>query len=300
MLLRPQTGNAGKHRRSFKASAAALLVPWLALSQPMAAFAQISNTVTVNGSFGGSPVVSTDTEDVDVANATATLTITKSGVLNDDDGIAGQSAGDTISWTINVRNDGNVSIETITVSDTLGTPVCATSGDETIATLAPGADEDCTLSYTLTQADFDTNGGGDGDIDNSATANGTALGGIGPVTDTASAEVAIAPSSSISLLKTADDDTLVAAGQVITYTFVITNTGNQTLTNVSLGDVHNGTGSAPVPDADGGSITTDAGAAGDSTNSTTGDNVWDVLAPGDVLTVTATYTVTQEDVDTLQ
>jgi len=39
---------------------------------------------------------------------------------------------------------------------------------------------------------------------------------------------------------------------------------------------------------------------GDSPNTNTGDNLWGTLAPLDVLTLTATYTVTQDDVDTLQ
>lgn len=89
------------------------------------------------------------------------------------------------------------------------------------------------------------------------------------------------------------------AGTVVTYTFTITNTGNQTLDDVSLSDLHNGTGTAPTPDIDTASLT-DNGTSGDSSNSNTGNGVWDQLGPSDVLTVTATYTVTQSDVDTLQ
>ena len=37
----------------------------------------------------------------------------------------------------------------------------------------PGRDATCTGSYTVTQADIDNNGGGDGDIDNTATADST-------------------------------------------------------------------------------------------------------------------------------
>ncbi len=63
--------------------------------------------------------------------------------------------------------------------------------------------------------------------------------------------------------------------------------------------MHDGSGPPPTPDADGATLT-DNGSTGDSTNPTTGDGVWDTLAPGDVLTVTATYTITQNDVDTKQ
>lgn len=89
------------------------------------------------------------------------------------------------------------------------------------------------------------------------------------------------------------------AGTVVTYTFTVTNTGNQSLDDVSLSDLHDGTGPDPVPDIDT-SVLTDNGTGGDSTNANTGNSVWDRLGPSDVLTVTATYTVTQTDVDSLQ
>ncbi|MCB1439372.1 MAG: hypothetical protein KDJ63_06310 [Nitratireductor sp.] len=278
-------------------SPASLALGACLIALPGGALADITNTVTATGSFGGSPVTANASESVAVEAAAPVLAVEKSGTLNDDDGISGQSAGDTIDWAITVRNDGNVTITTITVSDTLGTPVCTTSGDDTVATLAPGASETCSVSYTLTQSDFDSDGGGDGDIDNTASASGTASGS--PVTGSGSASVPITVAPSVSLTKLADDDTLVAAGQVITYTYTITNTGNQTLIDLTLGDTHNGTGPAPVPDVESATVT-DNGPAGDTTNTITGDGNWDALGPGDVLTVTATYTVTQEDVETLQ
>jgi large repetitive protein len=98
--------------------------------------------------------------------------------------------------------------------------------------------------------------------------------------------------------KTADDTTNVVAGQVVTYTYVVRNAGTQTLTNVSLNDTHNGAGPAPVPGNE--ALTTDAGIANDSTDAAINDGVWSILAPGDAITMQATYTVTQADVDTLQ
>ena len=66
------------------------------------------------------------------------------------------------------------------------------------------------------------------------------------------------------------DGTVDAAGDIITYKLVVTNTGNQTLTDVTVVDPLTGTDHGPV-----------------------------TLAPGAVLTLTdLTYTVTQADIDT--
>ena len=56
-------------------------------------------------------------------------------------------------------------------------------------------------------------------------------------------------------------------------------------------------GPAPVPSNE--ALTTDNGAIGDSTD-TTIDGIWEVLAPGDEISLTAQYVVTQADVDNLQ
>lgn len=103
----------------------------------------------------------------------------------------------------------------------------------------------------------------------------------------------------LQVTKSASPTSNLIAGDVVTYTYTITNTGGTDLLNVSLADVHNASGPVPTPDTDSATLT-DNGAIGGSSNSTTGNGVWDVLAPDDTLTVTATYTVTQDDVDTLQ
>lgn len=136
------------------------------------------------------------------------------------------------------------------------------------------------------------------DITNSAVARGTYNSSV----TTSSPSVANVPvgasAPAISIVKVASPDTNVAAGQVVTYTYTVTNTGNTTLQNISLSDVHAGSGTPPLPGNE--TLTTDNGTLGDSTDSTPGNGVWSVLAPGDVLTFTSTYTVTQQDVDTRQ
>jgi large repetitive protein len=106
-----------------------------------------------------------------------------------------------------------------------------------------------------------------------------------------------APNKSMLVTKTAFPNTNVAAGDVVTYTYTVTNDGNVTLTNINLNDVHNGAGTAPVPQSE---TLNDVAPLGDSTDVTANDGVWSVLAPGDTVTLTATYTVKQADVDNHQ
>ncbi len=91
----------------------------------------------------------------------------------------------------------------------------------------------------MTQADIDDNGGGDGDIDNTATADSDQT---EPVTDSAAVPLGQSPALSIEKTVTGvDADTtppflVDAAGDVISYSILVTNTGNQTLTGVSVSD----------------------------------------------------------------
>jgi uncharacterized repeat protein (TIGR01451 family) len=135
-------------------------------------------------------------------------------------------------------------------------------------------------------------------IDNTAKARGT-YNGNAIVSNTVTVNVNVSPSvPALDVTKVASPSNNVAAGTIVTYTYTVRNSGNQTLTNVSLNDVHTGAGTAPVPKNE--ILTTDANAANDSTDATPNDGVWTKLAPGDVVTLTSTYIVTQIDVDTRQ
>ena len=79
----------------------------------------------------------------------------------------------------------------------------------------------------------------------------------------------IAPSPSISLVKQAGTPTGIVAGSTLTYTFVVTNTGNVTVHGLTLSDPMVGAVSCPTTP----------------------------LAPNATTTCTATYTLTQADVD---
>lgn len=113
------------------------------------------------------------------------------------------------------------------------------------------------------------------------------------------ATVTVAAAPSLQMVKEAvGDPELVVVGQEITYTYTVTNNGNVTIRGVAVTDSHNAAGAAPTPTNP--QLVTDNGPVGDSTDGNSSDDQWDVLAPGDVIRFTGTYTVQQADIDNLQ
>ncbi len=224
----------------------------------------VTNTATASGTPPSGPVVTATGSTSTPVTRSPNLVFDKTaGPIDDVDG-NGPDAGDTITYTFAMTNTGNVTLNPVTVSDPLLNPVVCPGG-----ALAPGQSRNCTSrTYTLTQADVDA-----GVVDNTATASGTPP--SGPVLirpDSTSTPIASNPS--ISLDKQAGsindvDGNGPDAGDTITYTFTVANTGNVTLNAVGVSDPKIGT------------VTCPGGA----------------LAPGATRTCTATYTLTQADVD---
>lgn len=135
-------------------------------------------------------------------------------------------------------------------------------------------------------------------IDNTATAAGVY--NATPVqSNPVTVKVGVAPAApALQVTKLATPSSNVPAGTTVTYIYKVRNSGNQVLTNVSLNDAHTGSGPAPVPGNE--VLSTDAGTLNDSSDSAPNDGVWSKLAPGDVITLTSTYIITQQDVDTRQ
>jgi uncharacterized repeat protein (TIGR01451 family) len=218
---------------------------------------QIDNTATASGAPPvGTAVTATD-------DATVTSTPAPSIGLVKSAGVASYSAaGQVVTFTFRVTNTGNVTLSGIAVSDPLpglGAVACPS------ATLAPTAGMDCTAAYTVTQADVDT-----GQLINAASVSGTPP--VGPaVTDADTVTLPAATVSAISLVKSAAPTTNLVVGSVLTYSFLVTNTGNVTLTDVGVSD--------PLP-----------GLSAIVCATTT-------LAPAVSVTCTATYLVTLADVD---
>ncbi|UXN70279.1 hypothetical protein N8A98_03515 [Devosia neptuniae] len=236
----------------------------LTMSVPVGFTGDLVNTASVTSppdSPDSNPGGNTAT-DTNVPQAPA-MTIVKTGTLNDLDGDGLLDLGETINYTFRVTNTGNVPLSGVTVSDPL---VTVNQGPQT---LAPGGAFTFTASYTPSQADIDN-----GSVVNTASGTGTDPSG-GTITSPPDT-VVVPPDQTpgLTIVKTGtlndlDGDALIDLGETISYSFLVTNTGTLTMSNVMVND--------PL-------VTIDQGPQ--------------TLAPGASFTFTATYTPTQADIDT--
>jgi uncharacterized repeat protein (TIGR01451 family) len=194
-----------------------------------------SNTATANAAFGGSVTSHSNTATV-TATAAPGLTITKSASPND---AAHFKDGQVITYSFVVTNTGNVTLTNVAPAEssftgigTLSTITCPAAA----ASVAPDSQVTCTATYTITQADVDKR-----QITNEATATGTPP--SGPPTDSSSSHVTIPADQHPALamvkhatVNPAADQNAVQVGDVISYTFDVTDTGNVTVTNLSVSD----------------------------------------------------------------
>lgn len=202
------------------------------------------------------------------------------------------AAGQVITYTYSVANIGNITLfdQPVVTDDKIGTFNCGTipgSG------LAPLEFITCTAQYTVLQDDMDL-----GEVVNVATVESTEVPlPADPERARATEEVTAARAPALSLVKTPSILSGARADDIITYTYDVTNTGNVTLGAVTVTDQHrSASGAGPLTIA-GDTLLTDAAPTGDSTDAGA-NGIWDVLKPGDTARFTASYTVTQEDVDT--
>ncbi len=106
------------------------------------------------------------------------------------------------------------------------------------------------------------------------------------------------PVPQLTILKSANSNGPFSVGQVVTYTYRVTNSGNVSVAGVTIADVHNGNGVFVGPKNEG--LTADVAPLGDTIDSASNNGIWDAIGPNDVVTFTATYTVTQQDIDLRQ
>ncbi|MEL4309000.1 DUF7507 domain-containing protein, partial [Joostella sp. CR20] len=243
--------------------------------------------VTITSSFDGCSAQEITIPAPDCT--TSDIKLLKDGAYQDtnNDGIV--NVGDSVIYTFTVTNTGETTLSNITITDD---KVTVQGGP--IATLAVGASDDTTFSatYAITQEDIDAGG-----VYNLATVTGDDPDGTS-VTDTSEDPTPVNPTdpnnppvdptcpdctitplptnSSIELLKDGayqdtNNDGIVNVGDSVIYTFTVTNTGETTLSNITITD--------DKVTVQGGPIATLAVGASDDT------------------TFSATYAITQEDID---
>ncbi len=250
----------------------------------------VANTATADAAVVGAPAGAPRVSDTDPAlvgyEQQPSLIVQKDGAVTTDNGAPGASAGDVITYTFTVTNTGNVTIDNVVINDPM--PGLSTNSMP-IGTLAPGTQGSATAQYTLTQADIDA-----GLKVNVATATGT-----GPTptptpgqttpntpvpipttqnptnTPTATNTIPFEQAPAIQIEKShaaprdTDGDGRVSAGDIVDFSFLVTNSGNVTLTNIEVTDPTTNPTSLRVG----------------------------TLKPGEAETVRATHTLTQADID---
>ncbi|WP_373396608.1 hypothetical protein V8V91_17825 [Algoriphagus halophilus] len=211
-----------------------------------------TNTVTVSGTPPtGAIANATDSESI-------TATINRSVNINKTvDKATFDSANTVLNYTIRVTNNGNITLNNLVVNDPKAGIV-----NQSIGTLQPGASSNLTGTYTVTQADVDN-----GTVSNTASVTGLAVGGQA-VNGNSTVVSTANKNSSINVTKTSTAAGFDRAGQVLSYSIIITNDGNQTLSPVVLTDPLTGLNQT-IP----------------------------TLAPSQSSTIATSYTITQNDVD---
>ena len=175
----------------------------------------------------------------------------------------GYAAGDIITYTIRVVNNGEQQLANIQVSDPL------TGLNETIPSLKAGEEKIFTTTYTVTEQDVLA-----GKIVNVATVKGTDENGKTVENETTKELVTEQKNSHLTVTKTTTstpaDGKAYSVGEKITYIITVTNDGNVTVTGVQVTDELTGN---------------------------VGDLAWNIdsLAPGESREFTAEYTVTKAD-----
>lgn len=230
----------------------------------------VHNEATASGTYQGTSGPATHTSDPSEAFTPTParvpgLSIVKTGDLDDTNGDGVAEVGETINYEFEVENTGNVTMTGVTVNDPKVGAVSPAA-----VTLAPGATQTFTAPYVV-----DTDDTATGSVYNAATATGTSP--LGPFTSQVDdVEIdALDPDPQLQLTKDAalttdvDGDGEAELGDVITYTFTVENTGNVDIDDVSIVDPK--VGSVTPASAD--------------------------IAKGDSQDFTATYAVTQPDVD---
>ena len=229
-----------------------------------------SLTVTQADIDAGDPITNTasvDSDQAGPASANATTTIAQTPWLavskaSTTDEIA--AAGQLVPYTITVDNTGNITLTSITVADPACDAAPAYVSGDTGSDSRLGVGETWTYSCgrTVTQDEMDAGG----DLSNTVSADSAQTG-----PDTDSLDIPISQHPALTIVKSiTGSHTFTAVGDVISYAYLVTNSGNVTI-------------GGPIAVED------------DRTTVTCPDT--EALASGAAVTCSATYAITQADLD---
>ncbi|WP_367714543.1 hypothetical protein AB2N04_10995 [Nitratireductor sp. GISD-1A_MAKvit] len=237
------------------------------LTQDLIDAGEIDNEATVTGKDPRGNSVSDGSKVKVMLETSEAISLDKTAEFVDLNTNGRPDAGDRIDYSFRVENTGDVTLKNVTISDP---PITVTGAP--LPQLLPSASNanNFSGSYTIKQADVDA-----GEFINTATARGVAP-DDGEVTDTGKAEVELTRQPGLKLTKNATYEDVNGnsrhdPGDRLNYTFIVENTGNVTIENITIDD--------PKVDVTGGPIGS--------------------LAPGavDGTTFRAQYEITQPDID---
>lgn len=205
-------------------------------------------------------------------NVSPHISIVKTPHLADSNGNGKADTGEKITYTFSIRNDGNSSLSNIRLTDSL----LGFTDRKVADSIAIGGTKEYSAPEAITVTADQVRSG---KIDNTATVKGAPPSGMPDVTATAKASVStILPTQKLILEKTVDKKSLTAdesrIGTVLHYSFKLTNAGNVAIGGISIDDELEGISaiSMKYPTTDG------------------------ALAPGEIATGTATYSITDDDI----
>ncbi len=238
--------------------------------------ASVANSATASGTDPNSANVSAPPASISVPLArVGVLTVTNAV---DQSGLSVPPVpGDVLTYTSTVTNTGNVTLTGVVPANSLfAVPGGSVTWPGVAGTLNPGGVAQIVVSHQVTQAEIDA-----GQVVSVASANGVDPAAAPVVSNNATQTVTLARSGALLLAMTANESALAnppVPGNIVTYNFTLTNTGNTTVTTAVI---------SPT-------------LAGISALTYTWPGAPGVLTPGQVATATATASITQANVDAAQ
>ena len=316
--------NQGSAAGTLQVGEVATYIAYYTITSPASQTGSIINTATATASSPGNTNdvtdISDDGDDTDgntlddttdvIITPNPTIEVTKTAELVDNgDGING--SGDTITYTIAVENTGNVALSGLALNDTItdadGNALILNSGpsysssDQTsaIGTLIIGETETYTATYIISSTAANTGG-----VYNSVTATATSPGNTNDVTDISddgddtdgntsddTTNIETNSSPSIQVTKTAtivdNGDGQTGLGDTINYAITVENTGNVSLTELSLVDT--------LTDGNGNAIDLSSGLSFESSSLGSANGI---LQLAEVATYSASYVISEATEDT--